>query len=172
MVHEPDVLILDEPTSGLDPNQIIEVRKLIQQLAEQHTVILSTHYLQEVDAVATRVIIVNRGQIVADDTRERLLGSASTQAIRARVRGPKTNILAQIGELMPGRRVDVTSSEGDYHDLRVHVTTEVRDRTVPEALAELMVKNGWALAELGREQATLEDVFRSLTTARNGGGEE
>jgi len=164
MVHEPDVLVLDEPTSGLDPNQIVEVRKLIQHLAEQHTVVLSTHYLQEVDAVATRVIIVNRGEIVADDTRDHLLATAAAQAIRARVRGPKTNILAQLGELMPGRRVDVTWSEDDYHDLRVHVTTDVRDRTVPEALAELMVKNGWALAELSREQATLEDVFRGLTT--------
>jgi ABC-2 type transport system ATP-binding protein len=165
MVHEPDVLILDEPTSGLDPNQIVEVRKLIQQLAEKHTVILSTHYLQEVDAVATRVVIVNRGQIVADDTKEQLLHKNSAHAIRARVKGPKHNILAQLGELMPGRRVDVTWSEGEYHDLRVHVTTELRDRTVPEAVADLMVKNGWAVAELSREQATLEDVFRSLTAA-------
>lgn len=171
MVHEPDVLILDEPTSGLDPNQIVEVRKLIRQLAEQHTVILSTHYLQEVEAVATRIIIVNRGDIVADDTRDQLLARASAQAIRARVRGPKANILGQIGELMPGRRVDVTWSEGDYHDLRVHVTTDVRDRTVPEALADLMVKNGWGLAELTREQATLEDVFRSLTMTPSDGGE-
>ena len=163
MVHEPDVLMLDEPTSGLDPNQIIEVRKLIQQLAEQHTVILSTHYLQEVDAVATRVIIVNRGEIVADDSKDSLLRQASAHAIRARVKGPKANILNQIGELMPGRRVDVMWSEGDYHDLRVHVTTELRDATVPEALADLMVKNGWSIAELSREQATLEAVFRALT---------
>ncbi len=169
MVHEPDVLILDEPTSGLDPNQIVEVRKLIQQLAEQHTVVLSTHYLQEVDAVATRVVIVNRGEIVADDTKDQLLSKASTHAIRARVKGPKANILSQLGELMPGRRVDVMWSEGEYHDLRVHVTTDLRDKTVPEALADLMVKNGWAIAELGREQVTLEDVFRSLTATTEGG---
>lgn len=170
MVHEPDVLILDEPTSGLDPNQIVEVRRLIQQLAEEHTVILSTHYLQEVEAVATRVIIVNRGRIVADAPRDDLVRGASAHAIRVRVKGPQANILAQIGELMPGRQVDVIASDGDYHDLRVHVTTELRDATVPEALADLMVKNGWAIAELVREQATLEDVFRSLTASPVEGG--
>jgi ABC-2 type transport system ATP-binding protein len=170
MVHEPDLLILDEPTSGLDPNQIVEVRKLIKSLAEQHTVILSTHYLQEVEAVATRVIIVNRGEIVADDQKDQLLRRMSSQAIRARVKGPKHNIMAQIGELMPGRRVDVMWSEGEYHDLRVHVSTELRDETVPEALAHLMVKNGWAISRLEREQASLEDVFRSLTAHADGGG--
>jgi hypothetical protein len=112
------------------------------------------------------VIIVDRGEIVADDSKDQLLHRASAHAIRARVRGPRANVLSQIGELMPGRRVDVIASEGDYHELRVHVTTDLRDRTVPEALADLMVKNGWAIAELGREQATLEDVFRSLTGAR------
>ncbi len=72
IIHNPDVLILDEPTSGLDPNQIIETRKLIQGLAGEHTIILSTHILQEVEAVCDKVIIINKGQLVATDSVERL----------------------------------------------------------------------------------------------------
>ena len=169
MVHEPDVLILDEPTSGLDPNQIIEVRRLIRKLAEEHTVILSTHYLQEVEAVASRMIIIDRGRIVADDTGPNLIKTMASTAIRARVKAPLDALRAQLGELMPDREVEVLGTDAGYHDLRVHVSTDPTDSTVPEALAELIAKNGWALAELGREPVTLEDVFRHLTAPRAGG---
>ena len=169
MVHEPDVLILDEPTSGLDPNQIVEVRRLIRKLAEEHTVILSTHYLQEVEAVASRMIIVDRGSIVADDTGPNLIKTMASTAIRARVKAPLDALQAQLGELMPGREVEVLGTDAGYHDLRIHVSTDPTDSTVPEALAELVAKNGWALAELGREPVTLEDVFRHLTAPSAGG---
>jgi len=164
IVHEPDVLILDEPTSGLDPNQIVEVRKLIEKLGSEHTVILSTHYLQEVEKSCTRVIIVNQGEIVADGTQASLLAQAPPGALLLTVRGPEAAVLKQFHELLPaGTPVEVTSRSGSSLDLRV----EVPAGSVPidEALARLVVKNGWDLLGLARERASLEDVFRRLTLA-------
>jgi ABC-2 type transport system ATP-binding protein len=162
MLHEPEVLILDEPTSGLDPNQIIEVRNLIEKLGQEHTVILSTHYLQEVEKSCTRVIIVSQGQIVADDTRDRLISSQPSSRVYARIGGgPEAAVRSQLAELFPGRSVSIRPLEGGVLDC----TIEVGDGTAPveESLARLVVKNNWSLLGLGRERATLEDVFRRLT---------
>ena len=162
MVHEPDVLILDEPTSGLDPNQIIEVRGLIKELSKDHTVILSTHYLQEVEASCTRVIIVRSGEIVANDTRDALVAKMPAGAILARIKGPQENIRRQLGELLPGRKIEEMHKDGEYVLYRIDAGVS-GDQKIPEAVAELVTKNKWALAELSRERATLEDVFRKLT---------
>lgn len=162
IVHEPPVLILDEPTSGLDPNQIVEVRKLIARLGEEHTVVLSTHYLQEVEKSCSRVIIVHQGEIVADGTQQELTGRQPAGALRLRVRGPEPAVLAQIRELLPpGTPVEVVERHADAVDYRV----DVGGATAPvdEALARLVVKNGWGLLEVQRQRATLEDVFRALT---------
>jgi ABC-2 type transport system ATP-binding protein len=164
MIHQPDVLILDEPTSGLDPNQIIEVRGLIKRLSQDHTVILSTHYLQEVEASCSRVIIVSRGEIVADDSRAALVASMPSPTITARIRGPAEAIKRQLGELLPGKPVRDLGKDGDYVLLQIDGAS-ARDTAVEEAVAHLAVKNGWGLAELSRQRSTLEDVFRSLTLA-------
>lgn len=162
MVHNPDVLILDEPTSGLDPNQIVEVRRLITRLGQEHTVILSTHYLQEVEAGCSRIIIISDGRIVADDTRDSLVARMPAKSLRARIKGPSDAVVAQIGELFPGRDVQEVGRDGDYGEFRVECGG-ADDSSAEEALAELVVKNGWALAELIRESSHLEDVFRELT---------
>ncbi|MBL8729912.1 MAG: ATP-binding cassette domain-containing protein [Planctomycetes bacterium] len=161
IVHEPPVLILDEPTSGLDPNQIVEVRKLIERLGAEHTVVLSTHYLQEVEKSCSRVIIVHQGEIVADGTRDQLIASRPAGGLRARVRGPEAAVLAQCAELLPGCPVTVVHRSEQAVDYRL----DVGDGAAPveEALSRLVVKNGWALLELNRERPSLEDVFRSLT---------
>jgi ABC-2 type transport system ATP-binding protein len=161
IVHEPPVLILDEPTSGLDPNQIVEVRKLIERLGEEHTVVLSTHYLQEVEKSCTRVIIVHQGEIVADGSREDLTRSRPTGGLVARVRGPEAAVLSQCSELLPGCPVTVLERTSDSIEYRVEVGTG--SAPVEEAFARLVVKNGWDLLELQRERPSLEDVFRSLT---------
>jgi ABC-2 type transport system ATP-binding protein len=165
ILHEPPVLILDEPTSGLDPNQIVEVRKLIERLGGEHTVVLSTHYLQEVEKSCSRVIIVNQGQIVADGTQPALIAQHRRQhpggALRARVRGPEAQVVAQCGELLPGCPVQVVERGADAVEYRVDVGSG--GAPVEEALARLVVKNGWDLLSLQREQPSLEDVFRSLT---------
>ncbi|GAB4141165.1 MAG: ATP-binding cassette domain-containing protein [Planctomycetota bacterium] len=161
MVHEPEVLILDEPTSGLDPNQIVEVRRLIGRLGQEHTVILSTHYLQEVEKSCSRVIIVSQGEIVADGTRQDLVATIPPGALLARVRAPRDRLVAQCAELFPGVEVEVISENGEIGSYRIPIAAGGQDAV--EAFARLLIKNGWGLLELGREQGTLEDVFRNLT---------
>ncbi|MBZ0151904.1 MAG: ABC transporter ATP-binding protein [Planctomycetes bacterium] len=162
IVHEPPVLILDEPTSGLDPNQIVEVRKLIERLGTEHTVVLSTHYLQEVEKSCTRVIIVNQGEIVADGTREELVRRQPAGALRLVVRGPEAQVMAQFRELLPK---DCPIEVGERSSDRIEYRVDIGTATAPvdEALARLVVKNGWDLLELQREHQSLEDVFRALT---------
>lgn len=162
MVHSPDVLILDEPTSGLDPNQIIEVRGLIKRLGEQHTVILSTHYLQEVEASASRVIIISQGLIVADDTCSALASQMPSGVISAKLRGPSEAVLRQVRELLPGREVVELERDGMVGTFRIDAGPG-QEGTMEEGIAHLAVKNGFGVVELTRQRATLEDVFRSLT---------
>jgi len=161
IVHEPPVLILDEPTSGLDPNQIVEVRKLIERLGAEHTVVLSTHYLQEVEKSCSRVIIVNRGEIVADGTRDDLVARHPAGGLHARVRGPEAQVIAQLQELLPGCPVAVVGRTADSVEYRIDVGTG--SAPIEESLTRLVVKNGWDLLEMSRERPTLEDVFRKLT---------
>ena len=161
IVHEPPVLVLDEPTSGLDPNQIVEVRKLIERLGAEHTVVLSTHYLQEVEKSCSRVIIVNRGEIVADGTRDELVARQPVGGLRARIRGPETNVKAQLQELLPGCPVTIVARSADAIEYRIDVGTG--SAPIEESLTRLVVKNGWDLLEMTRERPTLEDVFCTLT---------
>lgn len=163
IVHEPPVLILDEPTSGLDPNQIVEVRKLIERLGEEHTVVLSTHYLQEVEKSCSRVIIVNQGEIVADGTQEQLLAQQPGGGLRLHVRGPDAAVRAQLAELLPNVRVEVVSQDEQGTDYRIFVEKHLAP--IEESIARLVVKNGWDLLAMHREQPSLEDVFRTLTIA-------
>ncbi len=162
MVHEPDLLVLDEPTSGLDPNQIVEVRSLIERLGEQHTVILSTHYLQEVEASCSRVIIVNLGRIVANDTRDALVASMPSGPVRACIKGPEDAILSQLAELVPTETARVVGQKNGAVDIMLDTAQTESD--VEEAIAALVVKNGWGLLSMTRQDPMLEDVFRSLTT--------
>ena len=159
MIHEPDVLILDEPTSGLDPNQIVEVRSLIMRLGEQHTVILSTHYLQEVEASCSRVIIVSQGEIVADDTCANLVSDVSVGAVQARISGTGEQVSQGITASVPGATIEEIGRDGDYGCYRISGL----DESAQAGLAEVVVRNGWSLAEIKPERASLEDVFRKLT---------
>ena len=160
LVHEPDLLILDEPTSGLDPNQIRQVRDLIKNLGKQHTILLSTHILPEVEMTCSRVIIINRGRIEACDTPENLLG-------RIRTAGGVT-VEAKVGnddgaeELrkISGVRDVTASTDGDWQvfALRVEANTDVR-----EDVYRLASERRWTLRELSQRRATLEDVFVEIT---------
>lgn len=158
IVHEPPVLILDEPTSGLDPNQIVEVRNLIERLGAEHTVVLSTHYLQEVEKSCTRVIIVNHGEIVADGTQAELVATRPQGGVRLAVRGPEVEVLAGLREL--------AAAEGDVAVVARRegvIECRVAPGASDEALARRVVERGWDLLSLQREQASLEQVFRDLT---------
>jgi ABC-2 type transport system ATP-binding protein len=162
IVHNPDVLILDEPTAGLDPKQIIETRELIKELAGDHTIILSTHILPEVSQTCQRVVIINKGHVVALDTPDNLT---------ARLRGSETmyvqvdtNGLDAAGAL--GRIAGVTRvAESDRRDGLVGYEIESQHgRDVRRDLARTVVTNGWGLLELRPMRMSLEEIFLSLTT--------
>ena len=162
IIHNPDVLILDEPTAGLDPKQIIETRQLIKQLAGDHTIILSTHILPEVSQTCQRVVIINKGRVVAVDTPDNLT---------ARLRGSETmyiqvdaNGLDASGAL---RRVPGVTRviESDRREPAVGYEVESeRGHDVRRELARIVVSSGWGLLELRPMRISLEDIFLSLTT--------
>jgi ABC-2 type transport system ATP-binding protein len=160
LVHEPDLLILDEPTSGLDPNQIRQVRDLIKNLGKQHTILLSTHILPEVEMTCSRVIIINKGRIEACDTPENLLGqirTASGVVVEAKVGSDDG---AEELKKIAGVRDVTASTEGDWQifALRVEANTDVR-----EEVYRLASERRWTLRELTQRKATLEDVFVEIT---------
>ena len=165
IVHEPPVLILDEPTSGLDPNQIVEVRSLIEQLGREHTVILSTHYLQEVEKSCTRVVIIDQGRIVADGTQPQIAAAHGGTALRVRVRGPADAVRAQLQQLLPpGAPIAAESAGPGVTTWRFGAPSSSAD--FPGAVAAQVCRFGWQLLELAVEQASLEDIFRKLTGAK------
>ncbi|MBN1561262.1 ATP-binding cassette domain-containing protein [candidate division KSB1 bacterium] len=164
LVHNPEVLILDEPTVRLDPNQIIEVRQLIKSLAGNHTIILSTHILPEVSMTCERVVIINKGVIVAEDTTEGLTKKhAGATRLTVSVDAPLQAVMEKIGAVRGVTKVEKTS--GDHTTVFVESDKEVEIR--PE-VAQVLVANGWPLYELKAEDVSLEDVFLHLTTQEEG----
>jgi ABC-2 type transport system ATP-binding protein len=160
LVHEPDLLILDEPTSGLDPNQIRQVRDLIKNLGKQHTILLSTHILPEVEMTCSRVIIINKGKIEACDTPENLLSRIRTAGgvvVEAKVGSDNG---AEELRKIHGVRDVTTSADGEWEifALRVEAETDVR-----EEVFRLASERHWTLRELSQRKATLEDVFVEIT---------
>jgi ABC-2 type transport system ATP-binding protein len=160
IVHDPPLLVLDEPTSGLDPNQRIEVRKLIAALGADKTVILSSHILAEVEAVAKRVIIIHRGKIVADGTPDELTRRTADQAsVRVEVVGDCAK-LREVLERLRGVRVIHAEQRGAIANAEVSFE-KGEDRRAE--LAAAIVGAGLELRELHRPAANLEGLFRSLT---------
>ena len=158
LLNNPPLLILDEPTIGLDPSQIVEIRQLIKELAGAHTVILSSHILPEVSQLCQRVIIINRGHIVASDTPENLsrqMGHGSR--IRLSVRGPDQEVAAAIKKVPQVREV-AGEGEGRY------LVVAANDLDLRPELARLVVERGWDLLELKAQEFTLEEVFLNLVT--------
>ncbi len=159
ILHDPDVIILDEPTIGLDPNQIQEIRRVIRGLGREHTVILSTHILPEVEMTCDRVIIINRGQIVAVDTPANLTAGASgTRRYYVAVSGDLDVAAEAIGGV-PGVVSVIRSS--DNLALQVDVSGETDMRP---SIAARLVERNLGLVELRPITARLEDIFHELTT--------
>jgi len=158
MVHDPDILILDEPTAGLDPIQIREVRALIRELGDRHTILLSTHIMSEVEAVCGRVIIIAQGRIAVDQPLERL---RSESLIVLEARGPGDAIRHGL-ETVPGvERVQPTHTDGDYAAFEI----QTRDGAdLREELAQRVNQNGWPLRQLDIRRSTLEDRFIQAVT--------
>jgi len=162
IIHNPDVLILDEPTAGLDPKQIIETRQLIKQLAGDHTIILSTHILPEVSQTCQRVVIINKGKVVAVDTPDNLtarLRGSETMYVQVDAAGADAS-----GSLrhVPGV-TRVVESDRRGAAIGYEVESE-RGQDVRRELARSIVSSGWGLLELRPMRMSLEEIFLSLTT--------
>jgi ABC-2 type transport system ATP-binding protein len=160
LLAEPDLLILDEPTIGLDPNQIRQVRELIKNLGRQHTILLSTHILPEVEMTCSRVIIIHKGRIEACDTPDNLLGKirqAGGVVLEAKV--GNDNGEEQLKKISGVREV-VTDAENDWKRFSMRVESGV---DVREEVFRLASARHWAVRELTQRRATLEDVFVELT---------
>lgn len=160
MIHDPEILILDEPTTGLDPNQIVEIRKLIREIGKEKTVILSTHILPEVEATCDRILIINRGKIVADGTADNLRRQAAGQEI-LKVRIEDASAEEALQELRKLPHVDLV----DWVDKNLN-RFDVQSRTGASSkrdIFHLCVQKGWILSELTPIETRLEDIFRNLT---------
>jgi ABC-2 type transport system ATP-binding protein len=155
LLHEPEVLILDEPTSGLDPNQIIEIRNVIKEQGKNKTVLFSTHILQEVQAMCDRVIIINKGQLVADDRVEQLRLNTKSNRIAVTFSTP---VIQKKLENLPAT-LSVFRANDQSFKLSTSDTNEMRRQLLELAVAEQL-----DIVSLQTEGNNLEDIFRSLTT--------
>jgi len=162
IIHNPDVLILDEPTAGLDPKQIIETRQLIKELAGDHTIILSTHILPEVSQTCQRVVIINKGKVVAVDTPANLTARLrGSETMYVQVDADGADAAAALGRVPGVTRV----VEADRRDHTVGYEVESgHGRDVRRELARAVIGNNWGLLELRPMRMSLEEIFLSLTT--------
>jgi len=156
LIHDPKVLILDEPTTGLDPNQLGEIRELIKKAGKEKTVIFSTHIMQEVEAICDRVIIINRGKIIADDATKNIkISSTKKEIITVEFKGETTkNELQKINGVR-----EVTQINASTWHLTANDEIDIR----PE-IFQFAVKNNLTVLSLGKEEQKLEDIFKELTT--------
>ena len=168
IVHNPDVIILDEPTVGLDPNQIKEVRSLIKNLAGQHTIILSTHILPEVEVTCDRVVIINKGHIVAVDTTQNLTTQLKGgERVHLQVKDSAEGLRDSIAAIEGVRNVEIKSNEDSL------VTAEVESESGTDLrpqIASRVINKGFDLLELRAVNLSLEDIFMQLTTEEKAGG--
>ncbi|MFN4312764.1 MAG: gliding motility-associated ABC transporter ATP-binding subunit GldA [Chitinophagaceae bacterium] len=157
LIHDPEVLILDEPTSGLDPNQIVEIREVIRQQGKQKTVLFSSHILQEVEAICDRVIIINKGQLVANDTLVNLQKRDADQ-YAVRVEFKEAIDAGLISQLPSAGKISQAGAPGSFR-------IETNDpENLRKQLLALAIEKNLNIVSLQTEQQSLEDIFRDLTT--------
>ena len=175
IIHNPDVLILDEPTAGLDPKQIIETRELIKDLAGNHTIILSTHILPEVEQTCEHVIIINKGKVVATDTvhnlTNRLRGSEAVSVeVESRDGALEAQTVQRRLEQVPGVSRVIHKETRDQRN--VFEVESLQGRSVRAELARSVVEAGWNLNELHAVSVSLEEIFLQLTGGNNNDSKE
>ena len=156
LIHDPEVLILDEPTSGLDPNQIIEIREVIKKLGENKTILFSSHIMQEVESICDRVIIINKGNIIADDSLGNLKKGTSNSHF----------VSIQFKEPIHPSRLDSIKDCRNITSLTTHsfLIETAQPELVKKQLFELSLQANLNIVSLSSEKQNLEDVFKTLTT--------
>jgi len=165
IIHDPDVLIMDEPTDGLDPNQKQEVRNIIRRMGEKKAIVFSTHILEEVEAVCSRVIIIDRGRIVANGTPAELMRRAeSAGAVTLRVSGVNGPTLSQkLAQLSGVQKSTILKEDTSGVAARVFPRKESRNGELARNIGELAARESWRIEELHTEEGRLDEVFRSIT---------
>ncbi|MFZ0452879.1 MAG: ATP-binding cassette domain-containing protein [Ignavibacteriaceae bacterium] len=162
MIHDPEVLIFDEPTTGLDPNQIIEIRKLIRELGREKTVILSTHILPEVEAICDRILIINKGKIVADGTPETLRKQAQGEEVLRIQLDDTANRDLTIDTLKSIESIAMVSPVTD--SFNTFLIESKNGQSSRRSIFQMCVQRNWILTEMTPIETKLEDIFRELTT--------
>jgi ABC-2 type transport system ATP-binding protein len=160
LIHDPQVLILDEPTSGLDPNQIVEIRELIKKIGREKTVILSSHILAEVEATCDRILIINKGKIVADGTsRDLRKQSEGREILKVKIEdGEKNEIFKALQGMSSIGLVDFMKNDDSAFEIQSKPGISSR-----KEIFKLCVQKGWSLTEMTPVETKLEDIFRELT---------
>jgi ABC-2 type transport system ATP-binding protein len=157
LIHRPEVLILDEPTIGLDPTQVVEIREVIREIGKDRTVLFSTHILSEAQQICDRVLIINKGKIVAEDTPENLQSRlAGTQKVILRVRGDADGLLAAVKKVKGTRNVE--SVNMDAVEFEFSAGQDIRPQ-----VAKAVVQTGYELIEMHTSGMSLEEIFLELT---------
>ncbi|MBI1387067.1 MAG: ATP-binding cassette domain-containing protein [bacterium] len=169
LIGNPKVLILDEPTVGLDPNQIREIRELIKNMAGRRTVILSTHILPEVSMICDRVLIINKGHVVASDAVGELSRRMSkTRRLRVTVKAPSEEVNPALDDIQGIQRIEAMLLGGSDKLCQVNIDTDPDKELRPE-IANRLVGKGWPLYEIRSLEPTLEDVFVDIVAGDKGG---
>lgn len=167
VINDPEVLILDEPTLGLDPKQIIEIRQHIKEMAGKRTVILSSHVLPEISMVCQRVLIINKGEVVAEDTPANLTQRLQkTVTVRMLVKGPLEEVRSTLSKVEAVTRVILRNKLADQ--VGEYLVDTKKNVDLRNRLASEVVRNNWELLELSSNTMTLEDIFVQLVTEEKG----
>jgi ABC-2 type transport system ATP-binding protein len=160
LIHDPKILILDEPTEGLDPNQRGEIRELIRKLGKERTVIVSTHVMQEVEAMCDRIVIINGGKVIADGERTEILKmKGKSNVIKLKLRSSKTKVKKEDFNEIKTKSIDIRNFNKEFYEIEI-VTS---DQEFFEKVNKKCQENSWIIYELSQKTQNLEDVFRELT---------
>ena len=161
ILHEPQLLVLDEPTIGIDPIQVVETRRLIQELGKDQTVVLSSHILPEVSMICDRVLIINEGHIVAEDTPKNLAeGLQGVERLEVEIGGPVAQVIPVL-KAISGVNDVVHSSRDDRHTYTIQAES---GQDLRDAISQAVISNGWSLRGLQMVGMSLEEIFLRLTT--------
>ena len=165
MIHDPKILILDEPVTGLDPNQIVEIRNLIKELGTEKLVLMSSHILQEIQATVNRIIIINKGEIVADGTNEELMSSfVGNTKLTLEIQNATEESIKALSDKIPNLKIINSQKTINSHVLNLEYTKNLDPRT---ELFQYAIESSWIITEMSPQSINLESIFRKLTMEEN-----